>query len=166
VKQRIGYMSQRFSLYEDLTVAQNIEFYGGVYGLTRARIAEKTAQLLDELQLTAQRDTVTRSLPLGWKQRLALGTAMLHDPSILFLDEPTGGVDPISRRTFWRLIYEIAARGTTVFVTTHYMDEAEYCTRLSIMFEGRIIENGNPAELRRKHGLDSMQDIFISLVGR
>lgn len=165
VKHNIGYMSQKFSLYDDLTVSQNIEFFGGIYGLTRKQIAEKTDRLLSELQLEGRGTLLTRSLPLGWKQRLALGVSMLHDPPIIFLDEPTGGVDPISRRNFWRLIYDIAAAGKTVFVTTHYMDEAEYCGRLSIMYEGRIIEIGKPGELKRKHGMPSMQDIFVHLVG-
>ncbi|MBN1446935.1 MAG: ABC transporter ATP-binding protein [Bacteroidetes bacterium] len=165
IKQTIGYMSQKFSLYEDLTVAQNIEFYGGIYGLTREHIARKTEQLLEELQLQDRRNKLTASLPLGWKQRLALSVSLLHDPSIIFLDEPTGGVDPISRRNFWRIIYEIAGSGKTVFVTTHYMDEAEYCNRLSIMYRGRIIEIGHPGELKERYGLDSMQDIFIHLVG-
>lgn len=165
VKEHIGYMSQKFSLYEDLTVSQNIEFYGGIYGLSRGEIREKTDNLLGELQLRERRDLTTRSLPLGWKQRLALGVAMLHDPSIIFLDEPTGGVDPISRRNFWRLIHDIASRGTTVFVTTHYMDEAEYCERLSIMYEGRIIEMGRPGRLKEKYGKQSMQDVFVHLVG-
>jgi ABC-2 type transport system ATP-binding protein len=166
IKRRIGYMSQRFSLYEDLTVRENIEFYGGVYGLDRAALAEKFARLTDDLALHAQRDAVTRSLPLGWKQRLALGAALLHDPAIVFLDEPTGGVDPISRRQFWRVIYQLAERGTTVFVTTHYMDEAEYCTRLAIMYQGRIVETGNPTALKEKHGLPTIQDVFIRLVAR
>jgi ABC-2 type transport system ATP-binding protein len=165
IKRRIGYMSQRFSLYEDLTVEQNIEFYGGVYGLDRATIRRKTDELLVSLDLTEMRRNLTGALPLGWKQRLALGTALLHDPAIIFLDEPTGGVDPISRRRFWRIIYDVAARGTTVFVTTHYMDEAEYCTRVSIMHQGRIIEMGGPHSLKQKHGLVSMQDIFIALIG-
>jgi ABC-2 type transport system ATP-binding protein len=165
IKQTIGYMSQKFSLYEDLTVAQNIEFYGGIYGLSRAAIAEKTDRTLEELALTERRNTLTRSLPLGWKQRLALSVAMLHDPAIVFLDEPTGGVDPISRRNFWRIIYDIAGAGKTVFVTTHYMDEAEYCGRLSIMHQGRIIEIGKPGALKEKYGLPSMQEIFVSLVG-
>lgn len=165
IKRRIGYMSQRFSLYEDLTVEQNIEFYGGVYGLDRVSIRRKTDELLVSLDLTDMRRSLTGSLPLGWKQRLALGTALLHDPAIIFLDEPTGGVDPISRRRFWRIIYDVAARGTTVFVTTHYMDEAEYCTRVSIMHQGRIIEMGGPHSLKQKHGLASMQDIFIALIG-
>ncbi|MBE0643604.1 MAG: ABC transporter ATP-binding protein [Bacteroidetes bacterium] len=165
IKQTIGYMSQKFSLYEDLTVAQNIEFYGGIYGLSRAEIIDKTNRMLEELKLEERRHTLTRSLPLGWKQRLALSVAMLHDPSIVFLDEPTGGVDPISRRNFWRIIYDIAANGKTVFVTTHYMDEAEYCGRLSIMYQGRIIELGKPGELKEKYGLKSMQEIFVHLVG-
>ncbi len=164
IKQTIGYMSQKFSLYEDLTVAENIEFYGGVYGLTRMEIRDKTDSLLTELQLENQRDTLTRSLPLGWKQRLALSAAMLHNPTILFLDEPTGGVDPISRRNFWRIIYDIAKAGTTVFVTTHYMDEAEYCGRLSIMYQGRIIEMGSPRELKDRYSMNTMQDIFVQLV--
>ncbi|MFZ1731027.1 MAG: ABC transporter ATP-binding protein [Bacteroidota bacterium] len=165
IKQTIGYMSQKFSLYDDLTVAQNIEFYGGIYGLSRSRILEKTTQMLEELNLTDRRNAATSSLPLGWKQRLALSVAMLHDPSIVFLDEPTGGVDPISRRNFWRIIYDIAASGKTVFVTTHYMDEAEYCGRLSIMYQGRIIELGNPGALKEKYGMGSMQEIFVHLVG-
>lgn len=165
IKQTIGYMSQKFSLYEDLTVAQNIEFYGGIYGLTREQIERKTDTMLDELDLRDRRDTVTRSLPLGWKQRLALSVSLLHDPSIIFLDEPTGGVDPISRRNFWRIIYEIAGSGKTVFVTTHYMDEAEYCGRISIMYQGRIIEIGSPGTLKEKYERDSIEDIFVHLVG-
>ncbi len=165
IKENIGYMSQKFSLYEDLTVVENIEFYGGIYGLDRRRIREKTDRLLAELGLTGHGGDLTRSLPLGWKQRLALGCSMLHDPSIIFLDEPTGGVDPISRRNFWRIINELTTQGVTVFVTTHYMDEAEYCNRLSIMYEGRIIEMGNPTAIKEKHGMTSMQDIFIHLVG-
>ena len=164
IKQNIGYMSQKFSLYEDLTVEENIEFYGGVYGLSRERIEEKTERMLDELQLRDKRAMLTRSLPLGWKQRLALSVLMLHDPEIIFLDEPTGGVDPISRRNFWRIIYEIAASGKTVFVTTHYMDEAEYCGRLSIMYRGRIVEIGQPGALKEKYGMKSMQDVFVHLV--
>jgi ABC-2 type transport system ATP-binding protein len=164
VKKSIGYMSQKFSLYDDLTVAQNIEFYGGIYGLDRDLIARKTDALLADLGLEQQRNALTSSLPLGWKQRLALSTALLHEPQVIFLDEPTGGVDPISRRNFWRIIYGLARRGTTVFVTTHYMDEAEYCNRLSIMYEGSIIEMGNPGALKQKYGLPTMQDIFIHLV--
>jgi ABC-2 type transport system ATP-binding protein len=165
IKQTIGYMSQKFSLYDDLTVAQNIEFYGGIYGLTRDEIREKTAHMLEELSLRGKEDTMTRALPLGWKQRLALSVSLLHDPSIIFLDEPTGGVDPISRRNFWRIIYDIAGKGKTVFVTTHYMDEAEYCGRISIMYQGRIIELGAPGALKEKYGLGTMQEVFVHLVG-
>ncbi|MBU3949930.1 MAG: ABC transporter ATP-binding protein [Proteobacteria bacterium] len=166
VKKHIGYMSQKFSLYEDLTVKENIEFYGGIYGLSRKEIFEKTKKLLSELHLEKMRDSLTKALPLGWKQRLALSTALLHDPSIIFLDEPTGGVDPISRKNFWRIIYEIANQGKTVFVTTHYMDEAEYCNRLSVMFKGKIIEIGTPTELKNKYNKPSIQDVFIELVTR
>jgi drug efflux transport system ATP-binding protein len=166
IKQSIGYMSQKFSLYEDLTVSENIEFYGGIYGLPRESIEEKREQLLRELNLLDRRDTLTSALPLGWKQRLALSTALLHDPQVIFLDEPTGGVDPVSRRNFWRLIYEIAEAGKTIFVTTHYMDEAEYCNRLSIMYQGKIIEIGTPGEVKTRHGLPSLQDVFISLVDK
>jgi ABC-2 type transport system ATP-binding protein len=166
IKKNIGYMSQKFSLYDDLTVKENIEFYGGIYGLSREKISGKTAQLLSELNLDKMKNTLTRSLPLGWKQRLALSTSLLHDPSIIFLDEPTGGVDPISRRNFWRIIYEIANLGKTVFVTTHYMDEAEYCNRISIMHKGKIIELGTPTGLKQKYNKTTMQDIFIHIIGR
>jgi ABC-2 type transport system ATP-binding protein len=165
IKQHIGYMSQRFSLYEDLTVRENIQFYGGIYGLGRADIARKTEQLLDQLGLWDHADSLTSSLPLGWKQRMALSTALLHDPPIVFLDEPTSGVDPESRRQFWLLIYELAGGGKTVFVTTHFMDEAEYCQRVSIMQDGRIIELDRPGLLRNKYGVQSMQDVFIRAVG-
>lgn len=166
IKKNIGYMSQKFSLYDDLTVKENIEFYGGIYGLSREKISGKTDQLISELNLDKMKNTLTRSLPLGWKQRLALSTSLLHDPSIIFLDEPTGGVDPISRRNFWRIIYEIAENGKTVFVTTHYMDEAEYCNRISIMHRGKIIELGTPTALKQKYDKTTMQDIFIHIVGR
>jgi ABC-2 type transport system ATP-binding protein len=166
IKKNIGYMSQKFSLYDDLTVKENIEFYGGIYGLSRKKISGKTDQLLSELNLDKMKNTLTRSLPLGWKQRLALSTSLLHDPSIIFLDEPTGGVDPISRRNFWRIIYEIAGSGKTVFVTTHYMDEAEYCNRVSIMHKGKIIELGTPTGLKQKYDKTTMQDIFIHIIGQ
>ncbi|MFO7665672.1 MAG: ABC transporter ATP-binding protein [Desulfobacterales bacterium] len=166
IKKNIGYMSQKFSLYDDLTVKENIEFYGGIYGLSREKISGKIDQLLSELNLDEMKNTLTRSLPLGWKQRLALSTSLLHDPSIIFLDEPTGGVDPISRRNFWRIIYEIAGSGKTVFVTTHYMDEAEYCNRVSIMHKGKIIELGTPTGLKQKYDKTTMQDIFIHIVGQ
>lgn len=164
VKRNIGYMSQRFALYDDLTIAQNIEFFGGIYGLTRARLRTQTARLLADLELEGRGHLVTRALPLGWKQRLALGVATLHDPRIIFLDEPTGGVDPISRRNFWRIIYDLAAEGRTIFVTTHYMDEAEYCGRLSIMYEGRIIEIGRPGDLKRRYEKSTIQEVFVHLV--
>lgn len=166
IKMNIGYMSQKFSLYEDLTVRENIEFYGGIYGLNRDQIASKTEELLTYLNLWDQADKLTSSLPLGWKQRMALSTALLHDPDIVFLDEPTSGVDPVSRRNFWLLIYELAAKGKTVFVTTHYMDEAEYCHRLSIMKDGAIIELDKPQILKDKYKSGNMQDVFIKAVNR
>ena len=166
IKQHIGYMSQKFSLYEDLTPAENIEFYGGVYGLKRPALLQKRASLLEDLGLAAQAGMMTRALPLGFKQRLALSCALLHDPAIVFLDEPTGGVDPEARRNFWDLIYQMAQQGKTIFVTTHYMDEAEYCNRVSIMNQGEIIALGSPRELKRKYGKASMQEVFIHLVDR
>ncbi len=164
IKQNIGYMSQRFSLYEDLTVRENIQFYGGVYGLSREAIKAKTEELLDFLKLHEQADKLTASLPLGWKQRLALSTALLHEPDIIFLDEPTSGVDPVSRKNFWLLIYSLAARGKTIFVTTHFMDEAEYCNRVSIMREGRIVELDDPVQLKLRYKADTMQQVFMSAV--
>ena len=164
IKMNIGYMSQRFSLYEDLTVRENIEFYGGVYGLSRKQITQKTKELLDYLRLWEHADKLTASLPLGWKQRMALSTAILHDPQIIFLDEPTSGVDPVSRRNFWMLIYELAGRGKTVFVTTHYMDEAEYCHRLGIMRDGKIVELGPPQLLKEKYQSTGMQQVFMRVV--
>jgi len=164
IKSNIGYMSQRFSLYEDLTVRENIQFYGGVYGLTRAQIKQKTEELLAFLKLQEQADVLTASIPLGWKQRLALSTAMLHDPPIIFLDEPTSGVDPVSRKNFWLLIYRLAEQGKTVFVTTHFMDEAEYCNRVSIMRDGAIIELDKPAVLKNKYIAANMQDVFMQVV--
>ena len=165
IKKNIGYMSQKFSLYEDLTVKENIEFYGGIYGLSREEIANKTRLLLSELNLENMKNSLTKALPLGWKQRLALSASLLHDPPIIFLDEPTGGVDPISRRNFWRIIHEIAGSGKTVFVTTHYMDEAEYCNRVSIMHKGKIIELGTPSDLKQRYNKTTMQDIFIHIIG-
>lgn len=166
IKQHIGYMSQKFSLYDDLTPAENIEFYGGVYGLNRQALQRKRTALLDELGLTEQADMTTRSLPLGYKQRLALSCALLHDPKIVFLDEPTGGVDPEARRNFWDLIYNMAQQGKTIFVTTHYMDEAEYCSRVSIMYQGEIIALGSPQALKQRHQKASMQEVFIHLVDK
>ncbi len=164
IKMNIGYMSQRFSLYEDLTVRENIEFYAGVYGLKRKQIKQKTEELLTYLKLWDQADMLTVSLPLGWKQRMALSTALLHDPDIIFLDEPTSGVDPDSRRNFWLLIYELADKGKTVFVTTHFMDEAEYCHRLSIMRDGKIVELDEPQRLKQKYNADTMQEVFLNVV--
>ncbi|HOX24341.1 MAG TPA: ABC transporter ATP-binding protein [Candidatus Krumholzibacteria bacterium] len=166
LKQRIGYMSQRFSLYEDLTVRENLEFFGGVYGLSRHRIAARVAALLPYLGLAGTENRLTASLPLGYKQRLALGCALLHEPRVVFLDEPTGGVDPLARRRFWDLIYEQAAAGVTIFVTTHYMDEAEYCGRVSIMVQGRIVALDTPAGLKATTGGRDMQDVFLRLVDR
>jgi ABC-2 type transport system ATP-binding protein len=148
IKQRLGYMSQRFSLYEDLTVKENIEFYGGIYGVSDARLPEREAWVLEMAGLTERRDSLTGELATGWKQRLALGCAMVHEPNILFLDEPTGGVDPASRRNFWELIYTVAEGGVTVFVTTHYMDEAEHCDRLAMIYRGKLIALGSPRELK------------------
>jgi ABC-2 type transport system ATP-binding protein len=166
IKHQIGYMSQKFSLYEDLTLAENIEFYAGVYGLDRTTLKAKRDQLLAELDLTDQADRLTHDMPLGYKQRLALGCALLHDPKIIFLDEPTAGVDPEARRNFWNLIYRLADEGKTVFVTTHYMDEAEYCNRVSIMFEGEIIAMDRPGAIKEKYNTPTMQEVFIHLVDR
>ena len=160
IKQRIGYMSQRFSLYEDLTVRENIRFYGGIYGLSRADLKTKSAKIIQELGLDGVADTLVVSLPLGWKQRLAFSVALIHEPKVVFLDEPTGGVDPITRRQFWDRIYEAAHHGTTIFVTTHYMDEAEYCDRVSIMVDGRIKALDSPAALKSTYGADSMDGVF------
>ena len=163
IRRNIGYMSQRFSLYADLTVRENIALYGGIYGLTDDQISERTTTLLDTLDLAPNADELVGRLPLGWKQKLAFSVALLHEPKIVFLDEPTGGVDPITRRQFWELIYAAAARGTTVFVTTHYMDEAEYCDRISIMVDGKIAALGTPAELKERFGADSVDDVFVRL---
>ena len=164
IKRNIGYMSQKFSLYNDLTIAENIEFYGGIYGLNRSRIEEKRNKILQDLNLLSRKNSICRDLPPGFKQGLALSTAMLHDPAIVFLDEPTSGVDPASRRFFWDLIQQAAARGITVFVTTHFMDEAEYCNRISIMSAGRIIALDTPEELKRKYQQNSIQQVFVELV--
>jgi|SRR5665647_1147993 len=163
IKKNIGYMSQKFSLYEDLTVRENIQFYGGIYGLTDERIKEKTDLLLKQLQLEEAGKKLVRALPLGWKQKLAFSIAIVHDPAIVFLDEPTGGVDPITRREFWSLIYEASERGITIFVTTHYMDEAEYCDRVSIMVDGRIDALDSPANLMRDYAANSMDEVFLHL---
>ena len=163
IKRNIGYMSQKFSLYDDLTVRENIRFYGGIYGLRGAVLTEKMAFLIKNLQLEDFADKLVRSLPLGWKQKLAFSIAIIHEPKVVFLDEPTGGVDPVTRRQFWEMIYAAAARGTTAFVTTHYMDEAEYCDRVSIMVDGEIHALDTPAGLKRTYEADSMDDVFLKL---
>ncbi|MEZ0607390.1 ABC transporter ATP-binding protein [Fibrella sp. WM1] len=160
IKQVIGYMSQKFSLYEDLTVRENIRFYGGIYGLKPADLNAKADAIIKQLDLGRVADSLVVSMPLGWKQRLAFSVALIHDPKIVFLDEPTGGVDPITRRQFWDMIYEAAHRGTTIFVTTHYMDEAEYCNRVSIMVDGRISALGTPHDLKQQFQTDSIDGVF------
>lgn len=163
IKRNIGYMSQKFSLYDDLTVWENIRFYGGIYGLERAAIRERGENLLHRLDLAEVRNERMSALPLGWKQKLAFSVAVLHQPSIVFLDEPTGGVDPVTRRQFWELLYEAAEGGVTIFVTTHYMDEAEYCGRVSIMVDGRMDALGTPSELKRAYNAQTMDDVFVRL---
>lgn len=160
IKRHIGYMSQRFSLYEDLTVWENIRLYAGIYGLTRRQTLRRTVELLNRLQFRSEIRTRVGSLPLGWKQKLAFSVATLHRPEVVFLDEPTGGVDPVTRRQFWELIYEASAAGTTIFVTTHYMDEAEYCSRVSIMVDGQIRALAAPAELKRQFAAQTMDEVF------
>lgn len=164
IKERIGYMSQKFSLYSDLTAWENIEFYGGIYGLSGKEIKERSRELFAIIGLEELKDKLTSSIPMGWKQRLALCASLLHDPQIIFLDEPTSGVDPQSRRNFWKLIYQLSDLGKTIFVTTHYMDEAEYCHRLSIMKQGRIIEMDTPGDLKEKYAVKTMQDVFMASV--
>lgn len=163
IKKNIGYMSQKFSLYEDLTVKENIRFYGGIYGMKAKLIKERTHELLTRLEMTDYANKLIAEIPLGWKQKLAFSVAVLHRPKIVFLDEPTGGVDPITRRQFWDLIYEAVEDGITVFVTTHYMDEAEYCHRVSIMVDGRIAALDTPDGLKKQFEADSMNDVFLKL---
>lgn len=163
VKRNIGYMSQRFSLYDDLTVFENIRFYGGIYGLSRKEIEQRAGLLMDRLGFLDAKNKLIRDIPLGWKQKLAFSVAILHRPKIVFLDEPTGGVDPVTRRQFWDMIFEAVAGGITVFVTTHYMDEAEYCDRVSIMVDGRIAALGRPDELKERYGAASMNEVFLKL---
>lgn len=163
VKKHIGYMSQKFSLYDDLTVAENLKIFGGIYGMNRKQIKEKTDAVLEELGFSSERNAMVASLPLGWKQKLAFSLAIFHDPQIVFLDEPTGGVDPITRRQFWELIYKAADCGITVFVTTHYMDEAEYCDRVSIMVDGRIEALDTPANLKKQFKVKDMYGVFYAL---
>ena len=163
IKKNIGYMSQKFALYDDLTVKENSTFFGGIYGLTRKQIKEKRDKLVEELGLQDTVSELVSSLPLGWKQKLAFSVALLHNPKIIFLDEPTGGVDPITRRQFWEMIYKTANQGTTVFVTTHYMDEAEYCDRVSIMVNGKIEALDTPKKLKEQFKAESMNDVFLKL---
>src|SRR5689334_14212812 len=163
IKRNIGYMSQKLYLYEDLTVKENIQFYAGIYGKADRFIKDKTDSILRELHLEAEATKLVKSLPLGWKQKLAFSVAIFHEPQIVFLDEPTGGVDPVTRREFWTMIYQAAAAGITVFVTTHYMDEAEYCNRVSIMVDGRIDALDTPAQLKKTYQAESMDEVFLKL---
>jgi ABC-2 type transport system ATP-binding protein len=163
IKSSIGYMSQKFSLYEDLTVKENIRFYAGIYGLPDSQIKKKTDILIDKLDLRVAANKLVKDIPLGWKQKLAFSVAVFHDPRLVFLDEPTGGVDPITRRKFWELIYDTAGKGITVFVTTHYMDEAEYCDRISIMSEGKIEALDTPANLKTRYSANNMDEVFLKI---
>ena len=163
IKRNIGYMSQKFSLYEDLTVKENIRFYAGIYGTTDKFIKEKTIDILTQLHMGSEANKLVKELPLGWRQKLAFSVAIFHEPQIAFLDEPTGGVDPVTRREFWNMIYEAADRGTTIFVTTHYMDEAEYCNRVSIMVDGRIEALDAPSQLKKTYEAASMDEVFLML---
>ncbi|MEP6947780.1 MAG: ABC transporter ATP-binding protein [Ginsengibacter sp.] len=163
IKKHIGYMSQKFSLYEDLTVLENIQFFGGIYGLSDKMIRAKSEQLIDQLSLKNEAKKLVGSLPLGWKQKLSFSVAVLHEPAIVFLDEPTGGVDPVTRRQFWNMIYEAAEKGVTIFVTTHYMDEAEYCDRISIMVDGRIKALDSPSNLKKQFAAGSMNEVFFEI---
>jgi len=163
IKKNIGYMSQKFSLYDDLTVVENIYFFGGIYGLSDDQLKRKSGELIKRLGLEQESSKLVGSLPLGWKQKLSFSVAVLHDPRIVFLDEPTGGVDPLTRRQFWNLIYEAAERGLTIFVTTHYMDEAEYCNRISIMVDGKVEALDSPTNLKSTFGVTSMDEVFYQL---
>lgn len=163
IKKNIGYMSQKFALYDDLTVKENITFFGGIYGLSKKQIDRKRCELVDELGLQEVANSLVGSLPLGWKQKLAFSVSLLHEPKIVFLDEPTGGVDPITRRQFWEMIYKAAHNGTTIFVTTHYMDEAEYCDRVSIMVNGKIEALDIPKKLKEYYKSNTMNDVFLKL---
>lgn len=163
IKRHIGYMSQRFSLYNDLTVWENMRLFAGIYGLTSKQTEQRSTELLDRLNFSSERNTLVGSLPLGWKQKLSFAIATIHRPEVVFLDEPTGGVDPVTRRQFWELIYEAANAGTTIFVTTHYMDEAEYCSRLSIMVDGKVQALDTPARLKQQYAAESMDEVFRTL---
>lgn len=166
VKKNIGYMSQKFSLYEDLKVWENLRLFGGIYGMSTRKIASETDRILHELGFESERDVLVKSLPLGWKQKLSFSVSIFHEPKVVFLDEPTGGVDPVTRRQFWELIYQAAERGITVFVTTHYMDEAEYCDRVSIMVDGVIADLDTPAALKQRYGATDMDTVFRKLAYR
>ena len=163
IKRHIGYMSQRFSLYEDLTVFENMQLFGGIYGMSERDIRSRADELLEKVQFATQRNTLVGSIPLGWKQKLAFLVATMHTPEIVFLDEPTGGVDPITRRQFWDMIRQAASEGTTIFVTTHYMDEAEYCDRVSIMVDGHIRALDSPQALKEQFGAKNMNEVFVKL---
>jgi ABC-2 type transport system ATP-binding protein len=163
IKKNIGYMSQKFSLYENLSILENIEFFGGVYGVSRKDIKERSDKLINELGLQKEAKKMVAGLPLGWKQKLSFSVSIFHRPKIVFLDEPTGGVDPVTRRQFWDMIYDASASGITIFVTTHYMDEAEYCNRISVMVDGRMEALDSPANLKKKYGTDSMDEVFYKL---
>lgn len=163
IKQNIGYMSQKFSLYENLTPLENIRFYGGIYGVSGKEIKQRSAELIEQLGLQEQSKKLVGSLPLGWKQKLAFSVAIFHNPKIVFLDEPTGGVDPVTRRQFWDMIYEAAASGITVFVTTHYMDEAEYCDRITVMVDGKIEALDTPTNLKHKFNTNTVDEVFYQL---
>jgi ABC-2 type transport system ATP-binding protein len=163
IKRNIGYMSQKFSLYENLTVAENIEFFGGVYGVPAAEIRQRSDSLINKLGLASEAKKLVGALPLGWKQKLAFSVAIFHQPRIVFLDEPTGGVDPVTRRQFWDMIYEAAAAGITIFVTTHYMDEAEYCHRITIMVDGKVAALDSPANLKAQYKAGTMDEVFYQL---
>ncbi|WP_268033201.1 ABC transporter ATP-binding protein [Algoriphagus sp. PAP.12] len=163
IKKNIGYMSQKFSLYEDLTVAENIRFFGGIYGLDSQNLKIKSQEMIQSLGLESQKNKLVASLPLGWKQKLAFSVSIIHEPKIVFLDEPTGGVDPVTRRQFWDLIYTASERGITIFVTTHYMDEAEYCNRISMMVDGKIKAMDSPANLKSQFSAESMDEVFFEL---
>jgi ABC-2 type transport system ATP-binding protein len=163
IKHHIGYMSQRFSLYDDLTVYENMKLFGGIYGLSKMQVRRRSVEILNQLQFKSEINTLVGSLPLGWKQKLAFSVASLHRPEIVFLDEPTGGVDPVTRRQFWEMIYKASSEGTTIFVTTHYMDEAEYCSRVSIMVDGQIKALDSPSALKKQFNASAMDEVFRSL---
>lgn len=163
IKKKIGYMSQKFSLYDDLTVEENIKFFGGIYGLSRKIIRERTDELMNWLNIYDLRKTLVQSIPLGWKQKISFAVSVFHNPEIVFLDEPTGGVDPITRRQFWEMIYQKSSEGITIFVTTHYMDEAEYCNRISMMNDGKIEAIGTPKELKSRYSASNMDEVFLKI---